>query len=98
MRVYGMGEAMFTFDPALYVSSDLKEKKMRICESFMKGKIVEDIYVIYRSPAGSAEFVQSRQLKQKYYRDRDMHILGFTRDYDKALLYLAYYAAERVGA
>ncbi len=89
---------MFTFDPGLYVSSDLKEKKMRICESFMKGKIVDDIYVIYKSRAGSAEFVSSRQLKQKYYRDRDIHILGLAGDYDKALLYLAYYAAERVGA
>ena len=85
---------MFTFDPGLYVSSALKEKKMRLCESFMKGEIPQDIYVIYRSPAGSAEFIKSRELKQRYYKDRTIHILGLDEDYDKALLYLAYFAAS----
>ncbi len=89
---------MFTFDPGLYVSSALKEKKMRLCESFMRGEIVPDIYVIYQSPGGSAEFIKSRELKQRYYRERDIHILGLAEDYDKALLYLAYFALEHAGA
>ncbi len=97
-RVYGMVEAMFTFDPGLYVSSALKEKKMRLCESFMKGEIVPDIYVIYRGMNGSAEFISSKQLKQRYYSDRDIHILGLAENYEKALMYLAYYAADRAGA
>ena len=89
---------MFTFDPGLYVSSALKEKKMRICEAFMRGEIVPDIYVICQSPCGSAESMKSSNLKQRYYRERDVHILGIAEDYDKALLYLAYYAMEHKGA
>lgn len=89
---------MFTFDPGLYVSSALKEKKMRLCESFMKGDIPKDIYVILRTPSGNAEFLKSQDLNQRYYRVRNMHILGLAEDYDKALMYLAYYALDREGA
>ncbi len=98
-RISGTGEYMVSFDPGLYVSSGLKEKKRQLVEAFMKGEVVPGIYVIYRNEtSGKAEFVKSRQLKQRYYAGRDLYVLGLAEDYDKALLYLAYYAAELAGA
>ena len=89
---------MYTFDPGLFVSKGLKEKKMKLCESFMQGRAVPDVFVIYRNEnTGRAEFTSGKYLKQRYYEDKDIHILGLSEDYETALHYLAISAAESVG-
>ncbi len=89
---------MYTFDPGLFVSTGLKKKKMELCESFMQGRAVPNVFVIYwNENTGRAEFTKGRYLKQRYYEKKDLHILGLTEDYETALHYLALSAAESVG-
>ncbi|MBR3306522.1 MAG: hypothetical protein IKI75_04615 [Lachnospiraceae bacterium] len=89
---------MFYLDPGLYVSSGLKKKKMELCEALMKGRPGAGLYIIYKNEnSGKPEFTRGIFLRQSYYSKRRVHVLGLAEDYDEALEYLAYSAAEAAG-
>ncbi len=86
-----------SFDPLLYVSGELKSRKMELAEELMRGSRVSGLYVIYKSEtSGRPEMMKSEMLQKRYYRDRDMYICGITDSYETALAYLAVYAYENL--
>ena len=88
---------MLVFEPGLYVSSDLRERKRQLCEDIMRGDVPKDLYIIYKSEySGKPEFMRSKDLLQKYYQERTIRVVGITKDYHTALEYLAYEAYNRL--
>ncbi|MBR5421250.1 MAG: hypothetical protein IK115_08905 [Lachnospiraceae bacterium] len=73
----------------------MKKKKTGLVEGFMRGEIPLTLFVIYRNEeSGKPEFTRSMYLKQSWYADKDMLILGICEDYDTAMAYMAVAAEE----
>ena len=77
------------------MSSDLREEKRKICESMMRGEIPKGLYIICRNDrSGKPEFMPAKDLRQKYYENRTIRVVGITKEYASALAYLACEAYE----
>ena len=91
------GVDLLVFEPGLYVSSDLREQKRKLCEGIMQGNLPNDLFIIYKSEySGKPEFMRSKDLKQKYFQERTVRVVGITKDYQAALEYLACEAYNRL--
>ncbi len=86
-----------SFDPLLFVSRELKSRKLELTEQLMLGKKLKGLYIIYTNEnSKKPEMMKSEMLDNKYYRERDILINGITDSYDAALAYLAVYAYENL--
>lgn len=76
-----------TFYCDLYVSEDLKEKKDRVIQKLNANSAQPSVYIITLAQGGQnhLEFYSSLLLKQHFYEDTPLFVVGIARGYDGAL-------------
>ncbi len=83
------------FAPSLYVCDGLKERKMELCEKFLRNDFTEVVYLIYKNQdTGKPEFISSVFLMQKYFETHPIYVIGMVKKYEEALQYLADYVSS----
>lgn len=71
----------------LYISECLKKKKAKIIKKLKSGSLMPQTYVITLSPGeqNHLEFYSSLLLKQKFYDDTRIFVVGIADGYDECL-------------
>lgn len=81
-------ERMLTFYPKLYLGEGIKETKLdKIKKKLVTNPFFADVYVLTfaRNPADQLEFFDAKQLRQRFYEQRPLQVIGIARDYEDAL-------------
>lgn len=76
-----------TFYCDLYIAADLEQKKQKIIQKLKINAVQPSIYIITLAQGiqNHLEFYSSLLLKQHYYEDTPLFVVGIARGYDGAL-------------
>ena len=81
---------MITFASTLYVSDGLKAKRKRICHQLLREKGLNNLYVIYVNEyTHKPEILHSIFLRQSYYRNHPLKVIGLAENRELAMEYVA---------
>lgn len=71
----------------LYVGAEAEKEKSRIVKNIKRFKFQSDVFVLCLAdvPGNIMDIYPSYVLNQKYYKNKDLFVLGIAKSYDEAM-------------